>query len=377
MKIAFYCQHILGIGHLRRSLTICESLLHAGHQIYLILGGPKTEIDEKKINIIQLPGLYMDENFTGLMPCEPSLNLEETKAKRKTILYNFFLKEAPDIFITELYPLGRKAFRFELEPVLKGMRNGDIKPAKCFSSVRDILVEKTEDREQFEQRAVNSLNKYFHGLLIHSDEEIIKLSETFAATSQISIPCYYTGFIAPKSVTAQLLSENKRPLVIASIGGGNVGSKLLKAVCEVAKEEKNIDFKIFSGRYSENTFIDELKAIAPDNLQIEGFSSNFQEEICRADLSISMAGYNTCMNLLRAGIPALLLPFKQNREQELRIQKLGTIAPLTILTDTDLAPTLLLEKITTCLKKSKVHVNVDLNGADKTVTIIENFCRES
>ena len=44
------------------------------------------------------------------------------------------------------------------------------------------------------------------------------------------------------------------------------------------------------------------------------------------------------MNLVQAGIPALVYPFKQNREQWLRAERLGKKVPMTILTDADLAP---------------------------------------
>ena len=40
MKIAVYCQHVLGMGHLFRTLEILNAL--AGHERLLILGGPDT-----------------------------------------------------------------------------------------------------------------------------------------------------------------------------------------------------------------------------------------------------------------------------------------------------------------------------------------------
>ena len=46
MKIVFYCQHVLGVGHFFRSLEICRAL--AGHEVILVTGGPRFEV--------QLPG---------------------------------------------------------------------------------------------------------------------------------------------------------------------------------------------------------------------------------------------------------------------------------------------------------------------------------
>ena len=46
MRITYYCQHVLGIGHLHRSLEICKAIA-VEHQVTLILGGPKAHIDQR------------------------------------------------------------------------------------------------------------------------------------------------------------------------------------------------------------------------------------------------------------------------------------------------------------------------------------------
>ena len=57
-----------------------------------------------------------------------------------------------------------------------------------------------------------------------------------------------------------------------------------------------------------------------------------------ADLSVSMAGYNTCMNIIQAGVPALVYPFAQNREQTFRAQRLARKADIGLVTKGDLTP---------------------------------------
>ena len=59
MKVACYCQHLLGIGHLRRTLEICRALA-TQHSTNLILGGPQVSIDSARVLVRQLPGLRMD-----------------------------------------------------------------------------------------------------------------------------------------------------------------------------------------------------------------------------------------------------------------------------------------------------------------------------
>ncbi len=125
MRVSYYCQHVLGIGHLRRSLEICKALAQF-HETTLILGGPPVSVETSGLKILQLPGLQMDKEFSNLAPCDKGVSLEKTKKQRQKLLYNHFVTSAPECFITELYPFGRKAFRFELDPVLEGITKGEL-----------------------------------------------------------------------------------------------------------------------------------------------------------------------------------------------------------------------------------------------------------
>ena len=381
MKVACYCQHVLGIGHFHRSLEICKALAER-HETVMILGGPDVTLPESDIRFLQLPGLKMDVNFSELLPCEEGRDLEQIKKQRQQQLFDFFLSFQPDIFLVELYPFGRKAFRFELDPVLDGIASGALAPCIRLCSLRDILVEKT-DKQKYETRVLNVLNNSFDGLLIHSDPAFIPLEKTFSQTGAISVPFRYTGFISPppagqdkgKQLRQKLgLSKNDR-LIVASIGGGNVGAELLSAIAEAALLLKNmpeLHFHLFTGIYSAPDLQSELKQIHSNNITIHNFSSNFADWLSAADLSISMAGYNTCMNLLSAGIPALMYPFVQNREQRMRVTALSKSSVFALLETDDLVPVNLAEKIKMHLQQHKQQSSVKLNGAAKSCELIEN-----
>ena len=139
MKIIFYCQHVLGVGHLFRSLEICEALKR--HEVLLISGGPRIETNiPKHVKVVRLPELQMDSGFKGLFSPQPTISLEQIKAQRQKDLLALFEKEKPDLFLVELYPFGRKAFRFELDPLLAAIRSQKTSPCGVVCSVRDILV---------------------------------------------------------------------------------------------------------------------------------------------------------------------------------------------------------------------------------------------
>lgn len=389
MKLFYYCQHVLGIGHFHRSMALCRQLAKK-FEVTLILGGPPVAADLSGMQVIQLPGLQMDNTFSRLTPCDETLNLEAVKKTRSQMLCNIYRTIQPDILITELYPFGRKAFRFELDPLLDEIQKDEKNSCKCFSSVRDILVEKTEGKEKFEMRVVKTLNRYFDGVLIHGDPEIVLLARTFGRFSQITIPCYYTGYIVPQSNTIEdkdlieprdlLHLPRQRKLIVASIGGGNVGGKLLessaRAVTLLKSKEHDIHLQIFTGPYCSTETINSLNHFACSYITVDRFTDNFIEWLKAADLSISMGGYNTSMNLAQSGIPALVLPFGQNQEQRMRAELLEPHCGISILSENDCSPPLLAERILGKLKQEKKPADILLNGAEKTVTLLKRFIKK-
>ncbi len=384
LKIAYYCQHVLGIGHFHRSLAICRAIAK-NSSTTLILGGPTVNADCSNLGVVQLPGLQMDQDFNNLSPCNPNHTLKKTKELRQEQLYDYFYHVKPNIFITELYPFGRKAFRFELDPILSAIANGSLAPCKVYSSVRDILVEKETGREKFESRVVNTVNSFFDGVLIHSDPDIITLDQTFNRLSDITVPLEYTGFVSPKKqpspeqkkgIREKLGIPLETKLIVASIGGGNVGAELLKnsiaAFHLMDNFPINFHLQLFCGPYFSQKTFDQLQENSSANITLQPFTDRFPEWLEVADLSISMAGYNTCMNIAEAGIPALVFPFAQNREQTLRAETLSQQLPIGILTDKDLQPANLVRKIEKQLQLTRIKHRINLNGAEESAQIIHS-----
>ena len=381
MKVFFYCQHVLGIGHLFRSLEICKAL--SGHEIVLITGGPQITINlPKHVRTFHLPQLKMDSGFTGLLSSDQQLPVDQIKEQRKQELLALFEKEKPDVFLVELYPFGRKAFRFELDPVLETISENKVTPCKVVCSVRDILVEK-EDQHRHEDRALKTLNQYFDAVLVHSDPELIRFEETFFRFDDIKIPVVYTGFVAQQCpagarnrIRKQLGLDETQNLIVASAGGGSVGAVLLESVIKAFQRLSGGNanhLRIYTGPYISQDDFESLKRQAGRRVTIEKFSSDFISYLAAADLSISMAGYNTSMNILASRVPALVWPFSQNHEQIMRAGRLASIGALEVIDQQDLSPQRLGPKIDCSLsQQSTAAYDVNIEGAANTARWLEH-----
>ncbi len=374
MKIIYYCQHVLGVGHFFRTLEICANL--PDHEIILVSGGLSVDaVLPKNVRLFSLPALVMDRDFTHLShPGEDGLDL--VKTTRKNLLLDLFKKERPGLFMVELFPFGRKAFSFELLPVLESIRKAAFGPVKTVCSLRDILVEKN-DRDAYEKRVLSILDAYFDALLVHSDPDILPLSETFGRVRDISIPVVHTGFVSPvpkkdarQTMRKKLGLANETALVVASAGSGSVGFPLLKAAMEgfgILSEKREAYLHLFTGPYLAESQFDHLKDRAGKCAAVERFTPDFLSYLSAADQSVSMAGYNTLINVLATGVPALVLPFDQNREQGMRAQRFSVKAPIRILEKEDLEPEIMAQIMEETLsQKPKKTSGIHLDGAQNT-----------
>lgn len=373
MKIAVYCQHVLGIGHFFRVLELCRALLEE-NEVLLITGGEGVEVPlPEGLDRFELPGLMMDADFKGLYATGAQADVESVKARRRDTLMDLMRSERPDLLLIELYPFGRKAFRFELEPVLEGIRTGDLPPCKVVCSLRDILVEK-RDSAAYEKRVLKQLER-FDALLVHGDPAVIPLEETFGAADRIEIPLVYTGYITPRPSPQARTSERKSlgltsddRLVVVSAGGGKVGGPLMEAAagaCSHLAGHPHLRMHLITGPYGDVDALEGLVAAADGRLSVQRFSHRFLPLLAAADLSVSMGGYNTCMNLLAAKVPrALIWPFGQNREQQLRVERLMDRAPFHLLGDEDLTGEGLAQRVALLLDQPPAPTGgVRLDGA--------------
>ncbi|BBO86594.1 hypothetical protein DSCO28_71600 [Desulfosarcina ovata subsp. sediminis] len=379
MKIFFYCQHVLGLGHFFRTLEICRKL--DAHDVVLVTGGTRVEIPlPDHVREKRLPTLMMDEGFKTLISGAEDQAVADIQAQRQTVLWELFREERPDLLIIELYPFGRKKFRVELDPILSAVKDGRLPPCRVVCSLRDILVEK-DDTAAYEQRVVNTMNAYFDALLVHADPGWLRLDQTFGRVPDLEPPLIYTGFVAERAPrdarwrmrTRLGLSSGQR-LVIASAGGGKVGGRLLGSVVSAMAHLPDDDLRliVFTGPFMDDATVDDLRRTADPRIVVQRFTDEFLAHLAAADLSISMAGYNTCMNILAAGVPALVWPFAQNREQRMRAELLADHGALTVLGNDDLEPGGLAGLVKTALEvKPCARLTINLDGAAETAAWLE------
>ena len=185
----------------------------------------------------------------------------------------------------------------------------------------------------------------------------------------------YTGYVVQPIVPidASEIPSEDQPLILVSVGGGRFGHDLLESVVAAAPrlaEQLPHQIRVFTGPFCPDSVFESLHLRGAEltNLRIEKFTPNLVGLMQHAELSISMAGYNTTMNVLSTGVRAMMKAFTGNDDQEQRIrsQKLANLGLSSIIQPEDLEPSRLAEQVIHCLSQDPASIRIDLDGARNT-----------
>jgi predicted glycosyltransferase len=309
-KVLFYVQSLWGVGHLSRASAIASACVEAGLDVTLVNGGPPVPgLVEDKVRLVQLPPVRSaDESYSKLVTISGADVDDAFRETRRAQLLQT-LSGKPDVVITETWPFGRRKLAFELEPFIVQARSSTPRPL-VLSSVRDILVPpKIVERAE---AAVVRAKRDFDAVLVHGDEKIITLGDSFPLATQLADLLRYTGYVLRKPATKQAKAEERFDIVV-SAGGGRSGAALINAALAASRSiDQKLKWLVITGPQIGPSGEHDL----PANVTISAHRPDLSRLLATAKVSISQAGYNTALEAVTSGCRAVLVPFMREGEME-------------------------------------------------------------
>ena len=378
IKVLFYVQHLLGIGHLRRTATLARNMVRSGMDVTVVSGGHKIDIDLGGARIVQLPATRATDLFFKTLVDEDGNQIDDDwRARRAEKLLEIWRESQPDILITELFPFGRRQMRFELLPLLEAAKHAE-KPPLIISSVRDILVAQTKPGRNDEM--LELVERYFDKVIVHGDPALISLDKTFPHTARIADKITYTGYVVDRTGVRGGEDAPGAGEVIVSSGGGAVGTALLKTAMQARalSSAKDRTWRVMVGATVENPVFDELASLAPEGVIVERARLDFTTLLMNCALSISQGGYNTVMEILHAKCRAVIVPYAGGveTEQTMRAELLAAKGALHIADENGLSPEILAHKIDEALTGPSSSAQIDVSGAETSVRLLQDWMKE-
>ncbi len=383
--VLFYVQHLLGIGHLRRALRIVDALAREGVRVTLVSGGePDLALDCVPADrVVQLPSIKArDAGFRELVNVAGRPVDEDLRSERRAMLLAAFEVAQPGAILIEAFPFGRRAFRFELDPLIAAARARRPRPL-VLCSLRDIVVAPDDARRRGE--IVDRVRQDFDRVLVHGDPAFIPLEASFPEASEIADCLTYTGYVGEAEKPAGVGEpRNSKELVgagevVVSVGGGAVGGALLTAALEARRQGflPNLTWRLLAGPNLPEAEFVRLAGRLPEGVVLERYRTDFRSLLRRCRVSVSQAGYNTVLDILEARVAAVVVPFASHREteQSLRAERLDSCGILEILREEELSPERLAGAIDRAMTRRPKKITIATEGARNAAALIAGMIR--
>jgi predicted glycosyltransferase len=372
--VLFYVQHLLGIGHLRRALRLVEALTKEGVRVTLVSGGDKLPELAGAVaeRVVQLsPIRTRDAGFRDLVDGDGRPIDDALRAGRREALLDVFDIAQPDAVVIEAFPFGRRAFRFELEPLIAAAR-ARRPPALVLCSLRDIVV--APEDVQRRRAIIGHVHDNFTAVLVHGDPSLIPLEASFPEASKLADRLVYTGYVGGSDEPAGAGDDAGDGEVLVSAGGGAVGGALLATALAARQGGCLADacWRLLAGPNLPAVQFAALSAKLPESVVLERYRADFPKMLRRCRVSVSQAGYNTVLDILAARAAAVLVPFADLRETEqtLRAERLADRGVVEMVAPHTLSPERLAEAIERAVRRRPAQLAIDTSGAGRTAGLI-------
>jgi predicted glycosyltransferase len=374
-RVAILVTHLLGTGHLSRSLILARALREAGLAPQLISGGmPTGHLDLSAVDFVQLPPVRSDgASFTRLLdsagnPASPEFMLERVRVLEETLRDN-----PPDVLITELFPFGRRVLRDEFQAAL-GTVKAMVPAPLVFSSIRDILAPPSKAKKAKQTEAW--LAEHYDGVLVHSDAGVVPLEASWPVTPQIARLLHYTGFIAPPMPAENQAEQEGAGEIIVTAGGGPVGRKLFETSIEAARIGGH-RWRLLVGGGDAAAVCARLNDVANGAPAFaEPLRPDYRAMLTRCDAAVGQCGYNTAIDWLQAGVPGVFVPFAEagEVEQTLRAASLQERYGFGQIAEDDLTPENLAAATSAAVQRGRFKADgLQFDGAARTSRIVVNL----
>lgn len=332
---------------------------------------------DAQVRVHQLEPLKSaDLSFSRVVDRDGEPLNETLETARKEKLLEIFHEVRPEALVTELFPFGRRRFRFELLPLLEAAQAAK---TPVFCSVRDSVQRRSTERET---ETISWLRRYYQGVLVHGEESFLPFSDSFNKAAMIADLLTYTGFVdtAPKAQGVQAKTGKKtQPEVLVSAGGGNAGVSLYRAAAQASALSKHpqVPWRILAGALPDSELVSRLRQMGGEHLTVEANRSDFRDLLMRCQLSVSQAGYNSVVDLFTSGAPALLSPFTGEggeTEQPARAERLHAIGRAEIMPESNLEGHSLAARVDALLDSGPERFTpVDCDGAARSAKALKGY----
>ncbi len=377
LRVLLYSHDSVGLGHLRRNLAIAGEIATTfpNSSILIVTGSPCATQFQLPANtdLIKIPsisknrqGQYVTSNFSG--------SLEKTVKFRSKIIMEAFHSFEPTLIIMDHQLIGLKG------EALVMLREAKKKGVLTIYGSRDVKDSPEVVKRHWDNSDSRwALSEGYDRICIYGVPEVFDPRVAYAPYLDKVKHVDFTGYIVPAFENkVKKPMPGKRKKVLVTFGGGGDGASRAELYLQaLLSKPANWDSHIITGPLMDadvkHRIRNQAKKIQPiGSIKVQRFHRNIPALLQQVDAVVSMAGYNSCAEILQSGVPAVLLPRSfPRREQLIRATRMAELGWVAVLPEVDLDPQRLFKAVELALATPRRnHPEADLNGLSRLCHII-------
>lgn len=297
-----------GLGHTRRNSLIARALLDADDSAEVVvvsgLAKRRTWLDHPRLRAVSVPSLVKDA--TGAYRND-AMPLRAAIARRAAIFTEIVSSFRPHVVVVDRHPYGT------FGELRHGLLRARLSGAALVLGLRDVLDEPIRVCGELADGSWEGVGDIFTDVLVYGSPAICDHESEYGLPVEPS----YCGWVAPDP--PEPAEVDPRLLVVAA-GGGADGRAVYELGAALVGERPRWSAALLAGPFADRT------ADVEGNIRHIPDPPDPLAFLARAGAVIEMAGYNSTVEALVAGLRPILVPRRApRREQAIRAQRLAAL----------------------------------------------------
>jgi predicted glycosyltransferase len=324
LRFLLYSHDGLGLGHVRRNLAIAGALTRVapGSSVLVVTGSGNAEQlgMDSGVDVLRLPALRKLRNgrYGARHLLLPASELCRLRGGLVTAAVDAF---RPHLLLVDRHPIGPGG---ELRPSLEALRAGG---GRAVIGFRDILDDPAEIRREWRRGGTRELiGSNYDEVLVYGMPSVVDFEKAYGLPAGRGLPTRYTGYVVHMgpnrgamvdSIPALLLAPRRKPVVLATAGGGEDGSQLLEAFVEAVRGAPWHGIVVAGPDMPADRRHALRRAAVAAGASFSVFAHDLASWMRGADAVVCMGGYNTLAEAVFRGTPTVCVPRVVPRTEQL------------------------------------------------------------
>ena len=376
-RILLYSHDTVGLGNIRRTLLLAETLgeQYPNASLLIVTGSPMIHAFRipERTDYIKLPCLtrHATDQFAPAYLPSP---LDQIAKLRQRVIATAVLGFAPDLIIVDKREGGIDG---ELLESLREVRRRR-RRVKIVLGIRDILDAPQATRLSLKRaRDMQTIARYYDEVWIYGEQSIFDAVVEYGFPRDVVEKTRYCGYLKrPRRPTQP---HDGPPQVLVTTGGGEDGTDLIETYLDgLSALPRGVALRstVVFGPQMPDVSRTRLRARfgAMADVTLLDFEADLGARYAAADVVVSMAGYNTVCELLSCAMRAVLVPRSRPvAEQLLRARRLASLGLFEVIEPDELGPDHLIATVRAALARPPSPVPIALDGLPRIQDRVRNL----